>query len=526
MDTASRATRGVTLVLLFAAASYGNWSETFDGGGYDLQTWQFLSYPAVTGTFTETILPTEDGNHYVALGETSSASKGGAAFGAGFGTDEVFGDVRVGAVVNVAGDASHNHHGLLARMTYFMDDGTLSGAPGVVASGYVMHVNWENGPANLRIDIEKVVMLQNIMRENFDVLVPGLNNERSFYAELEVVGSGPVYVTGRLYEYQGGPVLAETETMVDTDGNDPWEDPDEQDEAFKTGVSGIFAQNEQSEPAGFYTSFDDISSVSDGPSAVAIDPVDGAADVSVLVKLDWLEGTFATGRQLWFGPVGNMQLVDPSPNGTVYEPGLLESNQSYEWRVDEIGPSGTVTGHAWQFTTGQSAPVDDFELYDSNADIAATWVHNIGEDFSYVFLETGTVNQGAKAMRLEYQNQYEPFFTEATRTFEPPQDWTVINPKSLELSFRGKKDNLEQRMYLRIEDSAGNQATIDEPFGFATQSEFWRTWTIDLSEVSGAGVDLASVAKLTIGVGNGEASAQQGEDIDMLYVDKIRLQPE
>lgn len=526
MRTSSKAIRGVTVVLLFAAASYGNWSETFDGGGLDLQTWQFLSYPAVTGTFTQTFLASEGGNGYVALGETSSVSKGGAAFGAGFGTDEVFADVRVGAVVNVVGDASHNHHGLLARMTYFISDGAQTPAPGVVASGYVMHINWENGPANLRIDIEKVVTLSNIMREDFDVLVPSLDNERSYYAELEVVGSGPVYVTGRLYEYQGGPLVAETETMVDTDGNDPWEDPDEQDEAFKTGVSGIFAQNEQSEPAGFYTTFDDISSASDGPSAVAIDPVDGATDVSVLVKLDWLEGAFATGRQLWFGPAGDMQLVDPAPNGSAYEPGMLESGRAYEWRVDQIGPSGTVTGHTWQFTTGQSVPVDDFELYTGTGDLAATWVHNIGADFSYVFLETGTVNQGAKAMRLEYQNQYEPFFTEATRTFESAQDWTVISPKSLELSFRGKDDNLEQRMYLRVEDSAGNQATIDQPFGFAAQTEFWRTWTIDLSEVTDAGVDLASVTKLTIGMGNGEPSAQQGEDIDTLYVDKIRLQPE
>ena len=39
-------------------------------------------------------------------------------------------DVRVGAVVNVAGDASHNHHGLLARASYLIDpDGTVKGAP-------------------------------------------------------------------------------------------------------------------------------------------------------------------------------------------------------------------------------------------------------------------------------------------------------------------------------------------------------------------------------------------------------------
>ncbi len=525
MSTLGRALRVAAIVLLLSSSSYGNWSETFDGGDFDLGTWQFLSYPALTGTYTHTVVPTDKGG-YLAMGETSSVSKGGSAFGAAFGSDEVFADVRVGAVVNVAGDASHNHHGLCARMTYFMDDGTASGAPGVVASGYVMHINWENGPANLSIDVEKVVNLQNIMDEDFDVLVPRLDNARSYYAELEAVGAGPVYVTGRLYEYQGGPLVAQTATMVDTSGNDLWEDAGERDEPFLAGQSGIFAQNEQSEPAGFYTTFDDVSSVSDGPMAVAISPADGATDISVMPALRWVEGAFATGREVWFGPAGDMQLVDPAPQGAVYEPGMLDFDTAYEWRVDLIGPAGTVEGQTWRFTTGRSIPVEDFELYGATSEVAAAWVHNIGADFEYVFLETATVAQGDKAMRLHYQNQYEPFFTEATRTFETVQDWTVGGPVALEVAFRGESDNLEQRIYLRVEDSAGNQATIDQPFSFAPQTEFWRIWTIDVSEIAGAGVDLASVAKLTVGVGDGEVSDQQGDDSDTLYIDQIRLRLE
>lgn len=524
MSTSGRAIRMAIVVLLFAEVSYGNWSETFGDGEFDLETWQFLSYPELTGTYTHAALASEDGG-YLAVGETSSAGKGGSAFGAGFGSDEVFADVRVGAVVNVAGDASHSHHGLCARMTYFMDDGTVSGAPGVVASGYIMHVNWENGPANLRIDIEKVVNLQNIMRQDFDVLVPTLDNARSYYAELEAVGSGPVYVTGRLYEYQGGPLVARTETLVDTSGNDPWEDANKRDDVFKTGRSGIFAQNERAEPAGFYATFDDVSSVSDGPSAVAIRPIDGATDVSVLPQLTWVEGAFATGRQVWFGAAGDIQPVDPAPEGTTYSPGRLQPGQIYEWRVDEIGLSGVVTGHTWQFTTGESVPIDDFEAYATSDAIAAKWVHNIDPDFQYVLLETTTVNQGGNAMRLEYQNQYEPFFTEATRTFEQPQDWTIVNPTTLLLSFRGRRKNLEQSMFLRIADAAGNEATVIQPYRHAVQSEPWRTWEIPLSEVTAAGVDLKAVSALTIGVGDGADSGQPDDDRDTLYIDHIRLWP-
>src|SRR5690606_13388705 len=117
---------------------------------------------------------TDDGNSYLVLKETTSvgAPAPGAACGIGFGSEEKFTDVRVAALVNVTGDASHNHHGPATRSSYIINDGkTVPGAaPGIVASCYVMHINWENGPANLSIDVEKVVNLQNIMDKDFDVV--------------------------------------------------------------------------------------------------------------------------------------------------------------------------------------------------------------------------------------------------------------------------------------------------------------------------------------------------------------------
>lgn len=522
----ARALRVMTVmaVLTFAGVGLGNWHETFDGGELDLTTWQFLAYPQIAGTFSQPIKTDADGGFYMALDEPNPISVGGAAFGAGFGSTEVFADVRVGAVVNVAGDASHNYHGLIARGSYLVSDGSWTPAPGVVANCYIMHINWENGPANLSIDLEKVINNQNIMDKDIGVLVPRLANARSYYAELDVVGSNPVYVIGSLYEYKGGPLVAQTPVMVDTNGNDWWEDSDAHDEVFVTGISGIFAQNEHEEPAGFYTTFGEISSLSDGPAAAAVDPADEATDISVLTQLDWLEAGFATGRQLWFGKPGQMEMVDPAPEGTEYNPGMLEFGQTYQWRVDEIGPAGTVTGYTWQFTTGDALPVDNFESYANSADLAAAWPHNI-EGFDYIFLDTGTVNQGAKAMRFEYQNQYEPFMTEAIRTFDEPQDWTVVNPEALVVFFRGRKANVEQQIFLRIEDAGGNQVTIDQPYTYATQSEFWRSWSIDMSEIVDAGVDITAVAKIAIGTGNGTDSGQAGDTRDILYIDAICLSP-
>lgn len=533
MNRVSRIMLVLGVVCVFAGSGYANWADSFNDGEFDLTTWQFPACPEVTGTFTGTIKPGADGNDYLVLEETTSADDYGAQFGAGFGSEEVFADVRVGAVVNVAGDASHNYHGLLARATYVIDpDGSVSGvAPGFWASCYILHVNYEDGPANLRIDLEKVVMNQNIMDEDIEAVIPRLANDRSYYVELDVVGSGPVYVTGSLYEYKGGPLVARTPTMIDTNGNDWWEDPEVNDEVFTEGIGGIFAQNEHGEPAGFYCTFDDVFSASDGPAAVVPSPAPGATGVSILTDLSWTEAAFATGRQLWFGAAGDLQMVDPAPDGAAYDPGMLEFGTTYQWRVDQIGPGGAVAGHTWQFTTADYLPVDNFESYANGEEIAAAWPHNIppsaqGVAYTYVFLETGQKVQGAKAMRFEFENQYEPFFTEATQTFDEPQDWTVQGVATLALDFRGENDNVEQQMYLRIEDAAGNQATVDHPLKYAVQSEPWRVWDgIALSDLADAGVDLTAVKKLTVGVGDGTPSGQDIEKRDRLYIDNIRLCP-
>lgn len=530
MSTSAKAAWVLAIVAALASAGYANWADSFDGGTYNLTTWKWLSYPMVTDTYTQTLVTTDEGNTYVALKETTSvgAPVPGSAFGIGFGSEEKFTDVRVAATVNVAGDASHNYHGLATRSTYVVNDGKIvpGAAPGVVASCYVMHINWENGPANLAIDIEKVVNLQNIMDKDFDVVAPTLGNARSYYAALDTIGSGPVYVQGTLYEFKGGPIVAQTALMVDTDAKDVWEDANKGDKPFLNGASGIFAQNERDEPefAGFYTTFDDVSSSSDGPPAMLLGPANGATDVSMQATLSWIEAKYATGRQLWFGPKGNMQLVDPAPAGATYVTGMLDRAQAYEWRVDLVGPKGTVTGDTWTFTTGDTLVIDDFESYADDAAIAAAWPHNIGGDFQYVFAETTTILQGAKAMRLEYENQFDPFFTEATRTFAAAQDWKGLNGQSLVLNFRGKRDNVEQPLYVRLEDEAGNKATVKHAFNFAVQSEPWRVWDrILLSDF--AGVDMAAVKKITIGVGGGESSSGQADnDRDALYLDNIRLQ--
>ena len=81
-------------------------------------------------------------------------------------------------------------------------------------------------------------------------------------------------------------------------------------------------------------------------------------------------------------------------------------------------------------------------------------------------------------------------------------------------------------MYLKLEDAAGNSFKAEHPYTHACQSELWRQWTVALRQFGDGGVDLGSVKKIAIGVGNGTTSSgQEGEDRDAVYIDQIRLCP-
>jgi len=250
-------------------------------------------------------------------------------------------------------------------------------------------------------------------------------------------------------------------------------------------------------------------------------PANGAIDVPIDVSLSWIEAEFATGRELWLGKAGAMEKVDPAPTGTTYTPGNLELGETYEWRVDQVGPSGTVTGHTWTLTVADYLIVDDFQSYADDAGIRSAWVDNIDEaGVEYVFLASGENN----SMRFEFQNQYPPYVTEITQTFNSSQDWTAQSVEELSLSFIGEHENMEHLMYLTLEDAAGQSFRV-ETFTHACQSDSWRQWTIALGQFSDGGVDLTSVKKITIGLGDGTGSAQVGEDRDHIYIDQIMLCP-
>jgi hypothetical protein len=436
------------------------------------QTWQWYCIQDVTKTFTHTIQDGPGSNDFLVLSEPLSVDANGSAFGMGIGSQEEFTDVRLGAVLNADGQASSSKQSIYAisgRTQYFNHPGGggVLPYPGVYASGYALLMSWENAPARLEIELQKYICLSNIMNTGFfTVQIPGADPDKSYYAVLDIVGSGPVYVTGSLYEYKGGPLVARIPTLIDTDLKDWWEDADDTDTFWIVDVkvfpitnfmdknyrkSGIAALNEDSTPPGYRVTFDDVSSISNGPAAVNPYPADGATGVPIInTVLSWKEAIFATSRDLWFGKAGKMQKISPSPAGKTYDPGTLELGKTYEWRVDEIGPP-TVTGYLWSFTTIPCLVVDDFEKYTNSEPniIYKTWKDGLGynpqgngtgskagyRDPDYA--EVTIVHEGKQSLPVDYNNAKLPYYSEVDRTFDTPQDWTVYGVKALTLWLRG-----------------------------------------------------------------------------------------
>jgi predicted phosphodiesterase len=85
-------------------------------------------------------------------------------------------------------------------------------------------------------------------------------------------------------------------------------------------------------------------------------PADAATNVSTLTDLSWTGMLEATSHDVYFGTVspGTFQVNQPE---TTFDPGRLNPNTTYYWRIDEVNEANVVisTGDVWYFITGPVA---------------------------------------------------------------------------------------------------------------------------------------------------------------------------
>jgi hypothetical protein len=262
-------------------------------------------------------------------------------------------------------------------------------------------------------------------------------------------------------------------------------------------------------------------------------PAQYAEGIAVDGTLDWRPGREATSHQVVFGTdkaaVADGTATSETASEHGFTPGELDFGTTYYWKVDEVG-AATYPGSIWSFTTQEFAVVDNFEAYTDTegSRIYEAWVdgwtNSTGSVVGYLqapFAERTVVHGGKQAMPLAYDNAKSPYYSEAQRTFDTPQDWTVSGADTLSLWITGpvapNPANGPAGLYVVVEDKAGKTKTVTHPDPAVTTVSAWTEWRIPFSDL--AGINLATVKKLTIGVGN-KANPKAG-GAGMLYVDDI-----
>jgi hypothetical protein len=277
----------------------------------------------------------------------------------------------------------------------------------------------------------------------------------------------------------------------------------------------------------------DVWSFTTEGAVAALNPVNGAVDVSQTPVLTWSPGFGAT-YDIYFG--ADAGALEKKGSGSLgeesFEPGQLEWNTTYYWRVDEVNSANADspwTGPLWSFTTANFLIIDDMEAYNdldptdplSNR-IFNAWIDGfgdptngslVGNDFA-PFAEQTIVHSGNQSMPMIYDNSAAAK-SEATLTLTSNSDWTVKGVDTLTIWYRGSVGNAAEQMYVVLNGNA--RVEHDDPD--AATKIAWTAWNIDLQKFTDQGVNLSNVNSITLGLGSVTSGA------GMMYFDDIRLYP-
>jgi hypothetical protein len=259
-------------------------------------------------------------------------------------------------------------------------------------------------------------------------------------------------------------------------------------------------------------------------------PANGAVDVTQTPTLTWTPG-FGASHEVYFGAdAASLELKASGNLGSEsYEPGQLEWNTTYYWRVDEANNANAEspwTGPLWSFTTANFLIIDDMEAYNDIEEgqpgrnrIYNAWIDGLtdstkgGSIVGYdnaPFAEQTIVHGGLQSMPMSYDNAVGK--SEATLNLTSNRDWTVNGVDTLTIWYRGDSANAAEQMYVTLNGSA--RVNHDDPDAALATS--WTQWNIDLQAF---GINLANVNSITLGL----SSVSGGTG--MLYFDDIRLYP-
>jgi len=274
----------------------------------------------------------------------------------------------------------------------------------------------------------------------------------------------------------------------------------------------------------------DIWSFTTEGAVAALNPANDAVDITQTPVLTWAPGLGAS-HEVYFGAdAASMELKGSGNLGSEsYEPGQLEWDTTYYWRIDEANNANADspwTGPLWSFTTANFLIIDDMESYNdidegqpgSNR-IYLAWIDGFDNpatngavvgNLNPPFAEQTIVHSGLQSMPMAYDNAVGK--SEATLTLTSNNDWTVNGVNTVTIWFRGDSGNAAESLYVAL--NSGTPVTNDDPDAATATS--WTEWNIDLQAF---GTNLANVNSITLGL----SSVTGGSG--MMYFDDIRLYP-
>jgi hypothetical protein len=164
------------------------------------------------------------------------------------------------------------------------------------------------------------------------------------------------------------PVESTIEISIDGGITFPYSTPDDAGTYTISGLSEgtylVFARHGSASPAvdmGDVT----IGNVYEGLPDQASNPfpADNETGVKVNTILGWRAGAHSVSHHVYFGTTQTPDSMTYQST-TAFNPGELESNTTYYWRIDEENGSGKTEGKLWNFTTGAAGGPSDIVVLD------------------------------------------------------------------------------------------------------------------------------------------------------------------
>lgn len=272
-------------------------------------------------------------------------------------------------------------------------------------------------------------------------------------------------------------------------------------------------------------------------------PADGALFVETDTGLSWDPGVGAALHYVYFGET--LEDVNSAEGGsfvigTEYDPGQLEMDKTYYWRVDSSDGPNLHRGQVWSFTTttpGGGLLGEYFNTMDPIGQPVLTRTDTVIDvDYGAASPEPNAVNADGFSVRWrgELLVPFSEVYTFYTRTNDGSRLWIdeqlivdkwawvnrVVDTRSEPIRLVGGQ-RYSIRMELFNEDGNSEAHLLWENANAAT-IEDWTEWVVDLQRFADQGVNLTNVDKIAIGAGARSGISAPGGSGTMFF-DDIRL---